>query len=416
VLLLWTLLIWQAAAAPTSWPIESLTVENPGEYSEQEILNAAGLKLGQSAGKDELERARQRLLDTGLFGGVGYRYKPSGSGKGIAVTIELAEAGELYPVRFERMPVAAEQLAGCLESADPLFRKRLPATDRLLRRYSALLETCLEQMGKPLRVSARLWPDQSNQLALVFSPLAPAPAIASVQFTGNQAVPAGALVRAINAVAIGAPYIEENFRQFLDASVRPLYEARGRLGVSFPKISAAPAEGIDGVAVTVEVSEGDVYTLGKIDIEGGPLPAEEIQRMMGLEEGAVADMSRVAAALGRIEQRMRRDGYLKPEIDLKRNLDERARRADLIITVNEGRRYVFGKLEVRGLNLDAEAEVRRRWALKPGRPYDADYPELFLKRIAEEGLFDNLGKTRAEVKIDEEAARVDVILIFAGSR
>ena len=416
MLLLLALWMWQAAAASTSWPVESLEVENPGEYSQQEILAAAGLKLGQPAGKAELEQARRRLLDTGHFGGVGYRYKPSASGKGIAVTIELSGAGELYPVRFERMPVGAEQLAGCLERADPLFRKWLPATERLVERYTALLETCLEQMGRPLKVSGRLWPDQSNQLALVFSPAAPAPAIALVQFTGNQAVPAEALVRAINAVAIGAPYIEENFRQFLDAGVRPLYEARGRLGVSFPKVSASPAEGIDGVAVTVEVSEGDVYTLGKVDIEGGPLPAEEVRRILALEEGAIADMSLVAEALERLRRRLRRDGYLTPEIDLKRNLEEAGKRADLIISMSEGRRYVFGKLEVRGLNLDGEAEVRRRWALRPGQPFDAGYPELFLNRIAEEGLFDNLGRTKAELKIDDAAARVDVILTFAGSK
>jgi hypothetical protein len=72
----------------------------------------------------------------------------------------------------------------------------------------------------------------------------------------------------------------------------------------------------------------------------------------------------------------------------------------------------LGKLTVQGLDLDGEAEIRRLWAIKPGAPFDAEYPDLFLTTIREDGLFDHLGKTKAETKIDEASRTVEVTLVF----
>jgi hypothetical protein len=55
------------------------------------------------------------------------------------------------------------------------------------------------------------------------------------------------------------------------------------------------------------------------------------------------------------------------------------------------------------------------WQLAEGRPFHPDYPEGFLARVHEEGLFDNLGKTRAETNVDAAAHVVDVTLYFAGA-
>jgi hypothetical protein len=72
------------------------------------------------------------------------------------------------------------------------------------------------------------------------------------------------------------------------------------------------------------------------------------------------------------------------------------------------------KLIVVGLDLDGEAEINRIWTMKTGKPFDPDYPDLFLKRIREEGVFDNLGKTKAENHINEQDHTADVTLTFNG--
>src|SRR6266540_1731922 len=66
----------QAKPGPKRWPIERLTVEGLKNYSPQQTLAAAGLKTGQLAGQQDFEAARDRLLATGVFETVGYKFAP----------------------------------------------------------------------------------------------------------------------------------------------------------------------------------------------------------------------------------------------------------------------------------------------------------------------------------------------------
>ena len=56
----------------------------------------------------------------------------------------------------------------------------------------------------------------------------------------------------------------------------------------------------------------------------------------------------------------------------------------------------------------------RMWTLKEGKPLNPDYPDYFLNRVKEEGVFEGLGKTSAEMKVDERLHAADVTLTFAG--
>jgi hypothetical protein len=75
----------------------------------------------------------------------------------------------------------------------------------------------------------------------------------------------------------------------------------------------------------------------------------------------------------------------------------------------------MGTLTIKGLDLDAEAEIRRIWGLREGRPFNADYPRTFLDSVREQGLFDNLGETKSDLKTDPASHTVDVTLTFGGS-
>ena len=46
------------------------------------MLAVAGLKIGQIAGKEDFEAARDRLVATGVFETVGYRFAPVRQGAG----------------------------------------------------------------------------------------------------------------------------------------------------------------------------------------------------------------------------------------------------------------------------------------------------------------------------------------------
>ena len=55
-----------------------------------------------------------------------------------------------------------------------------------------------------------------------------------------------------------------------------------------------------------------------------------------------------------------------------------------------------------------------RTARREGKPFDPEAPEAFLKEA--QAMFDDLGSTTSETKVNEAARTVDVTLIFAGTK
>jgi outer membrane protein assembly factor BamA len=85
---------------------------------------------------------------------------------------------------------------------------------------------------------------------------------------------------------------------------------------------------------------------------------------------------------------------------------------NLVLRIDEGPQFLFGTLHIEGLDLNGEAAIRKMWTHKPDTPYNPEYPDYFLQQVREAGLFDNLGDTRAETKIDDKTHIVDVTLYF----
>jgi outer membrane protein assembly factor BamA len=72
-------------------------VEGSHNYTQAQILAVAGLKVGQLAGKPEFEAARERLVATGMFETVGYKFAPGGDKSGYAASFQVVEASRPIP-------------------------------------------------------------------------------------------------------------------------------------------------------------------------------------------------------------------------------------------------------------------------------------------------------------------------------
>src|SRR5215831_18020411 len=72
------------ATATSKWPVQSIAVEGNRFYSREQILGIAGMKAGQMASKADFEAARNKLLATGAFTEVSYKYAAAPDGRGYA--------------------------------------------------------------------------------------------------------------------------------------------------------------------------------------------------------------------------------------------------------------------------------------------------------------------------------------------
>jgi outer membrane protein insertion porin family len=329
----------------------------------------------------------------------------------------VVEVEPVYPVRIEGLNAPESEIQAWLRKKDAFFGPKIAATEAILKRDAAAIEEYLASKGRKEKIEARVVIDAPEQFAIVFRVASGAPKVAEVRFQGNTVVPSDALLNGFAGVAYGTVYSEAGFRQLLDASVRPIYDARGRIRVAFPKVETEKAKDVEGLVVTVTVKEGETYDLGEVHVEGeSSVPAKELLKIGGFKSGDLANFDDVNAGLDRMKKRLRREGYMRASLQAERHIDDKKKIVNLSIRPELGPQFLFGTLTIEGLDIHGEAAVKKLWGIKEGKPFDGDYPDYFLAQIREQGLFDDLGPTRSESKVDEQGHLVDVILNFQASK
>jgi outer membrane protein insertion porin family len=403
-----------AVARPqnATFPVDSITVEGNRILPVAGIISASGLRPGDRADGISFDAARDRLLATGYFETVACRYKPSARGSAYEVVFEVEEMQPLFPLRLEALPATVAEVSAWLKAKDPLFTGRIPGTEQVLNRTAREIEQYFESKGQSRKVAGKVVLLGERYEAL-FTPAEGLPNVSLVSFSGNKAVRDTDLQNAIAAVAFGQPYTESNFRLLLDNQIRRLYEKLGYMRVNFTNIETTPSTQVKGVDVHVTLTEGPQYKLGEVGVRG-PMADESkhILRVAKIPQMAIADFDQIRAATARVRDSLKHEGYLDAEVSLDRDIDDEKKVVNVFIVPNPGPQYMFGKLEVKGLGIDGEDAVRKMWGLKTGEPFPAEYPDYFVRKLKEEGLFDNLGDVRAEPHIDSDTHTVDVTLDF----
>ena len=112
----------------TAWPVGKLNVEGNKVYSDEKILAMAGLKVGQMAGKAEFDAARDRLLATGAFESVGYKFEPIPGTRTTPAHSRSMRSHSYSHIKFEELRMDEKALREHLKEKEPLFGDEIPAT------------------------------------------------------------------------------------------------------------------------------------------------------------------------------------------------------------------------------------------------------------------------------------------------
>ncbi len=399
-----------ATAIQQDFLIEKISVEGVKRYKPDQVIKASGLKVGQIGSKEIFDKAQAQLVEAGVFSTVAYRYQPGASGKSFAVTFEVQELEQVYPVRFEGLPRPDSELRDHLAANDPLFGPLIPATEPVLKRYVKILKDYMNTSD----VAAKVVADTAIRLTVVFRSAAAPMTIAEVDFSGTKEIRSEDLRNKIAEVAVGVSYSEARMREILDMQLRPFYEAKGLMRVKWAKISTQPAKDVTGVVVKVEVEEGLPYGLNAVEIHGWS-PVKELLDDIKLKTGEVANFDLVEQAKDKILKFVKRKGYMRAAVTYDRVYNDEKHWVAVKYHVVAGQQYTFRALKIEGLDLLSEPPIRKMWGLKEGKAFNAEYPDRFLGEIREQRLFDNLGDdTKARLTFDDRANTITVTLQFKG--
>ena len=395
--------------AARAFPLRAVNIAGNDHFAAEDIIWVTGLEIGARVAPSEFQRAMRKLRNSGAFESLEFRYGPEGDGYQVTFTVQ--EVPEVYPVTFRGFGVADEQLHALLKEKIPLYDKRVPPTGPLVNMIGNALQGFWAKQGNDSKIVGTLAPAIEDEFEMVFQPPSAIKTIAFVTFEDSGDITPLDLQRHFNQSAMGVPFSQPRLLELLHHNVRPLYEEKGRLGVTFCPCSNEPDTETQGILVNVHVDQGPLYVFRETRFhEGVNFESSELSRRVKFHEGETANMKLVNESLAEMEKLLKAAGYLRVFGRYDREVNDAAKTVDIVLDIRRGDLYTFNELTITGLDIVGEAAVKKRWDMKPGDPFNANYPKVFLSRV--QRMFDNLSKTDSKTKIDEETKKVDVELLF----
>jgi outer membrane protein assembly factor BamA len=135
------------------------------------------------------------------------------------------------------------------------------------------------------------------------------------------------------------------------------------------------------VDVLIEVDEGTVWKLGKVDISGEGLPLDAMRAAAQFPEGSPAGWKQFMAAVNAMETPLRRDGYIMVRSQPVRAFRKPEPIVDVTVQVTKGMRYVLGTIQLNGLGDRERRRASLLCKLHPGDPLDELYLNEYTKEV-----------------------------------
>jgi len=224
------ILMLAAASAIPAWaqdgtvataPLSEIRADGLKSLPEQRVVALTGLQTGAQVGKDDLQAAADKLVQSGLFAKVKYNFQSRTDG--VAVTFHVEEAPRV-PAYFDNLPWFADS------ELNDAIRTKLPFYDGTLPEAGAVVDQAAEAVGQFLvthglqaavehQVAGNPVGDGSVQL---FHINAEALRIATVEFS-DPSLNSSQTVRQQLPELLGKPYSRTSIDMFLTEQIRPTF-------------------------------------------------------------------------------------------------------------------------------------------------------------------------------------------------
>ena len=410
------------APAPATAPLREIRADGLKTFPESQVAPLTGLQLGAQVGKDELQGAADKLVQSGLFASVRYNFQSRPDG--VALTFHLSEAPRL-PIYFDNLPWFADsELNEAIHAKLPFSEGALPEHGDVVDQAAEAVGQFLAAHGLQAAVEHQVAPNPlGDGNVQLFRINAEALHIAGLQFS-DPALNTSPTVRQELSEVLGKPYSRTAIDLFLTEQIRPIFFQKGflrvKLGPPEVRLTGNPNKKLpEEIPVYVPVSPGPVYHWKGVEWTGNNLLSTiTLTNGVGLKPGDVADGMAIEAAWDRVHEEYGRRGYMEVKVEPAANYDDAAHTVSYNVRIEEGKPFHFGSLVITGLSINAEKYLREAWPIPEGQVFDKARYEEFLTKLQAHStdIFRDLPLHYDEVghwlQPDETKLTVDVLLDF----
>jgi outer membrane protein insertion porin family len=425
--------------------VESVDIQGNRRLRDEDILYYVQTHAGDPFNQQQVERDLQAILSLGFFDKTETRVlTQEGARGGVDVIFLVKELPIIRDIQFEGLKSISESdiLKAFRENRIGVSKESIydPVKAKTATR---LIKELLASKGHP-NATIDIREDEVSETSRAITFVVAEGErvrVVEIQFEGNQIFSDGSLrsqmkyVREAGLITrfqgtdiLNRQKLEQDLRNvtfymrskgYLQARTgEPVIQGLGprRTGLFIPLPFLSSTD--EALRVSVPVTEGKLYRIGELKIEGNSIFSEQtIRNVIGLKPGDVANGKRIGDALYEdLRKYYGGQGFIQytaeptPAFrDNPQNPNEGI--VDFTISIDEGKQFSLRRLEFLGNTFTRDNVLRREVLLNEGDTYSQTAFEYSVLRLNQLGYFDPIDKDKdADFRTDEEAGQVDINL------
>jgi outer membrane protein insertion porin family len=434
------------AQQPAQRTVEDVQIIGNRRLRREDLLYYVQTRAGDPFAEAQIQRDLQTLLALGFFDKVQSRvYTEEGPRGGVVVIFEVKELPIIRDLVFEGLHSVAE--SDVLKA----FRERRVGVSKesiydpvKARNAIRVIKELLASHGHPnATVEQRRENISATSIGLTFAVTeGERVRVMEVQFEGNQIFSdkklrgqmkyvqeAGLITRFQSKDILDREKLDfdlhkvDNYMRskgYLQARHgEPRVEGIGKRRTGLPILPLPLLSSVDeGLRITVPITEGKLYRLGDLKIEGNSIFSEQqIRAVIGLNKGDIANGEKIGKALyEQLKKFYGAQGFIEYTAELNPTFKDNPQNAnegivDFTVTIDEGKQFTLSRLEFIGNTFTRDNVLRREVLLNEGDIYNQNAWEYSVVKLNQLGYFNPIDKEKdADFKTDEEQATVAINL------
>jgi len=370
--------------------IEDIRIDGLQRVSSGTVFASMPLSVGDLIDDDTVRRTTRALFRTGYFDDI----RISRDGGVLIVAVKERPAIAEITIQGNKALPTEELLKSLRENGlaeGQIFRQAIldGIAQELERqyvgqgRYGAAIESEVEELPRN-RVTVNIHVDEGDVAA-----------IKHINIVGIHDFDEEALIANLELKTTGllSPFMNDDkySREKLSGDLERLeswYLNRGYLKFSIDSTQVAISPDREDVFVTINLTEGDVYTVDQVELSGDLVVSEdEIRSLLVLKEGQTFSQVRMVNTTELITQRLGNEGYTFAEVEGVPEVDEENKTAKVTLFIDPGRRAYVRRIEFRGNTKTMDEVLRREMRQMEGASASTSKMELSKVRLERTGYF-----------------------------
>ena len=382
-----------AAWALESFTVKDIRVEGLQRIAAGTVFNYLPAKVGDTLTEQGTQDAIKALYKTGFF-----------------KDVRLERQGDVLIVSVvERPSIASFRITGTHEFSQDDLKKSLKETGlsegrifnrSLLDRVEQELRTQYFGRGYyAVSIKPTVTPLERNRVDIDIAVTEGPPArIREIAIVGNRAF---ATDKLLDLFTLGPAswwalfssrdqYSKQKLTGDLER-LRNFYQDQGYLEFNIESTQVQITPDKEDIYITVNISEGNQYTVTDYKIAGKyPISESELRALIVLTRGAVFSRKQVTESSKRISDRLANDGYAFANVNAIPEVNKEARTVSFTFFVDPGKRAYVRRVNFAGNVATHDEVLRREFRQYEGAWYSAEKIRRSRERLQRLGFFEDV--------------------------